>query len=133
MRQLIYVGIVLLILVISFSSCRTQYIPIESVKTEYRIRDSILHDSIYQCDSVYVLIKGDTVYQYKYKYLYKYKYINKTDTLIRTDSIRIPYPIEKQLSKWQQIKMDFGGTAMLIIVVMVFIIAGLSICKVRIF
>ena len=60
-----------------FCSCRTQYIPIESVKTEYNVRDSIRYDSIYQHDSVYLTVKGDKVYQYKYKYLYKYQYVNK--------------------------------------------------------
>lgn len=73
-------------------SCRIQYIPVETIKTEYRIRDSIQHDSIYQQDSVYVTLKGDTVYQYKYRYLYKYQYINRTDTMIKIDSIQVPYP-----------------------------------------
>jgi hypothetical protein len=69
-----------------------------------------------------VAVKGDTVYLYKYKYLYKYQYINKTDTLIKTDSIPIPYPIEKQLSKWQKFKLDFGGAAMLIVIMIVIVI-----------
>lgn len=115
-----------------FSSCRTQYVPIETVKTEYRIRDSIRYDSIYRQDSVYLSVKGDTVYQYQYKYLYKYKYVDRTDTLIRTDSIPIPYPIEKQLSKWQQFKQDFGGTAMLIVIIIVFIMAGRTVHKLKI-
>ena len=53
-------------------SCKTQYIPVESVRTEYKTRDSIRYDSIYQRDSIYTLVKGDTVYQYRYKYLYRY-------------------------------------------------------------
>lgn len=104
-----------------FGSCRTQYIPVETVKTEYRVRDSIWHDSVYQQDSVYVTVKGDTVYEYKYKYLYKYQYINRMDTLMKTDSIQIPYPVEKQLSKWQRFKLDFGGTAMLIVIMIVIV------------
>ena len=115
-----------------FCSCRTQYIPIESVKTEYNVRDSIRYDSIYQHDSVYLTVKGDTVYQYKYKYLYKYQYVNKTDTLIKTDSIQVPYPVEKQLAKWQQFKLDFGGAAMLVIIIFIFIIAGRMVHKLKI-
>jgi hypothetical protein len=68
-----------------------------------------------------VTVKGDTVYEYKYKYLYKYQYINRTDTLMKTDSIQIPYPVEKQLSKWQRFKLDFGGTAMLIVIMIVIV------------
>lgn len=121
MKRLLYVLVILMLLAGVLSSCRTQYIPVETVKTEYRVRDSIRHDSVYQQDSVYVTVKGDTVYEYKYKYLYKYQYINKTDTLMKTDSIRIPYPVEKQLSKWQRFKLDFGGTAMLIVIMIVII------------
>lgn len=132
MRHLIGVIILLLMSVGWLSSCRTQYIPVETVKTEYKIRDSIRHDSIYQHDSVYLAIKGDTVYQYKYKYLYKYQYVNKTDTLIKTDSIQIPFPVEKQLTTWQQFKLDFGGASMLVIIIFVFIMAGYTVHKLRI-
>lgn len=120
MKRLLYVLVVLMILG-GLSSCRTQYIPVETIKTEYHTRDSIRHDSIYQQDSVYVAVKGDTVYEYKYKYLYKYQYINKTDTLMKTDSIQIPYPVEKQLSKWQRFKLDFGGVVMLLVVIIVIV------------
>ena len=88
------------------SSCRTQYIPVETIRTEYRARDSIRYDSIYHRDSVYVMVKGDTVCEYKYKYLYRYQYVNRTDTLMKVDSIQIPYPVEKQLSKWQQLLIN---------------------------
>lgn len=121
MKRLLYVLVILMLLAGVFSSCRTQYIPVETIKTEYRTRDSIRHDSIYQQDSVYVTVKGDTVYEYKYKYLYKYQYINRTDTLMKTDSIQIPYPVEKQLSKWQSFKLDFGGAAMLVLIMIVIV------------
>lgn len=122
MKALIY--IILLTLAICFVSCRTQYIPVETVRTEYRVRDSIRHDSVYQQDSVYVLVKGDTVYQYKYKYLYKYQYLNRTDTVIKIDSVQVPYPVEKQLSRWQSIKMELGGWAFGLVIAFVLIIIG---------
>lgn len=110
MRRLIYL-IILLTLAICFISCRTQYIPVESVRTEYKTRDSIRFDSIYQRDSVYMLVKGDTVYSYRYKYLYRYLTTNRTDTILKTDSIQVPYPVEKQLNRWQALKMELGGWA----------------------
>lgn len=30
---------------------------------------------------------------------------------IKSDSISVPYPVEKPLTKWQRTKMDFGGMA----------------------
>ena len=124
MKALIYI-IILLTSAICFISCRTQYIPVETVRTEYKTRDSIRIDSIYNQDSIYVLVKGDTVYQYRYKYLYKYQYLNRTDTMIKIDSVQVPYPIEKQLSRWQTIKQEIGGIAIGVIVALLFIIAWL--------
>lgn len=130
MKRLIYI-ITLLILAVCFTSCRTQYIPVESVRTEYKTRDSIRIDSIYQRDSIYTLIKGDTVYQYRYKYLYKYQYLNRTDTVIKIDSVQIPYPVEKQLTKWQSMKMELGGWAFGIIVVFMSFIVSWLVYKLR--
>lgn len=117
MKRLIYI-IILLILAICFVSCRTQYIPVESVRTEYKTRDSIRFDSIYQRDSVYMLVKGDTIYQYRYKYLYRYLTTNRTDTILKHDSIPIPYPVEKQLSRWQTIKMELGGWVFVLVIIL---------------
>lgn len=122
MKSLLY--IILLTLAICVVSCRTQYIPVETVRTEYKTRDSIRIDSIYQQDSVYVLVKEDTVYQYKYKYLYKYQYLNRTDTVIKIDSVQVPYPVEKQLNRWQSIKMELGGWAFGLVIAFVLIIIG---------
>lgn len=116
MRRLVYI-IILLMLAICFVSCRTQYIPVESVRTEYKTRDSIRIDSIYQRDSIYTLVKGDTVYQYRYKYLYRYLTTNRTDTILKNDSIRVPYPVEKKLNRWQSIKMELGGWVIIVIFV----------------
>ena len=112
MKRLIYI-IILLILAICFVSCRTQYIPVESVRTEYKTRDSIRFDSIYQRD----------------KYLYRYLTTNRTDTILKHDSIPIPYPVEKQLSRWQTIKMELGGWAFGIIILFTLIIIGQIIFK----
>lgn len=105
-------AVLLLLIGILMASCRSiEYVPVEKVRYEYVTRDSIRMDSIHVRDSVYIREKGDTVFKDKYKYIYEYKYINKTDTVIRTDSIPVPYPVEKQLSRWEKMKLDFGGMA----------------------
>lgn len=30
---------------------------------------------------------------------------------VKSDSIPVPYPVERKLSRWEQAKMDFGGVA----------------------
>lgn len=114
------------------ASCSSvKYVPVETVRTEYRTRDSIRYDSIYQRDSVYLMFKGDTVYKYKEKYLYKCLFLNKTDTVIKTDSIQVPYPVEKQLTKWQAIKIELGGWAFGVIIAFALIIVGWLVYKWR--
>ncbi len=35
---------------------------------------------------------------------------------VKSDSIPVPYPVEKHLTKWQQTKQDFGGVAIGVII-----------------
>lgn len=121
----------LLALAICFVSCRTQYVPVETVRTEYKTRDSIRFDSIYQRDSIYMLVKGDTIYQYKYKYLYRYLTTNRTDTILKTDSIQIPYPVERKLTKWQSLKMELGGWAFVLVIAFILMVIGRIVYKRR--
>jgi hypothetical protein len=124
MKWLIYI-ITLLTSAIWFSSCRSiQHIPIETVKHDSIYISKILHDSIYQRDSIYVDRKGDTVLIYKDRYLYKYKNLIDTMYISRTDSIQVPYPIEKQLTKWQSMKLELGGWALGIIIVFILVLIG---------
>lgn len=117
MKNLLY--IILLTLAICFTSCRSiKYVPVETVKTEYKTRDSIRYDSIYEHDSIFLFVKGDTVYKEKYRYKYRYLTINKTDTVMLTDSVQIPYPVEKQLTRWQQMKIELGGWAVDVIIIL---------------
>lgn len=116
-RTLIALGAILLAFLLSFlTSCTTtRTVAIPEYHTEYITRTDTLHriDSIYKRDSVSVYIRGDTVHKDKYVYLDKYKYIYKasTDTLIKTDSIPVPVPVERQLSKWEQAQMSVGKWA----------------------
>lgn len=120
------------IIMLVFCSCSSiKYVPVETVRTEYKTRDSIRYDSIYQRDSIYMQLKGDSVYLYKYKYLYRYLTINKTDTVLKTDSIQVPYPIEKELTRWQEIKIELGGWAFGIIISFGLIIVGWLVYKWR--
>lgn len=110
-------SLLIAILIFIFASCTTtkyidRPIPVETVRTEYI--NQLYRDSIFIHDSIDRYISGDTVYQYKYKYIYKY--LNRTDTLVKTDSIEVPVKIKtteiKEVNKikwYQSILMGLGG------------------------
>lgn len=106
------VWIILLMIVAALSSCRSvRYVPVESVRRDSIYRTLVQRDSIYLRDSVFVREKGDTVYQYRYRYIFKDKVRHDTVYVAQIDSIRVPYPVEKELTRWQRIKQEIGGIA----------------------
>ena len=56
---------------------------------------------------------------------------HKVDTIMKRDSIPVPYPVEKPLTKWQRWKMDLGGWAMGVAAVLVILVI-LKVTKIRI-
>ena len=128
-----------LTVILAITSCRTvKYIdrtvvdstkiavPITNTKIEYR--DRFLYDSIYVHDSIFTLIKNDTVYISKNKETNRL--VNKTDTIIKTDTIKVPVEITKTVTKtetcvnevnklywWQKILMSIGGIVFILIII----------------
>ena len=94
-------------------SCKTTTkvveIPVETIKTEYI--EQIKYDSIYHKDSIYIMQKGDTIYNNKVQYLYKYKYlrdtINITDTIPTIVTVKDTQYINK-LYTWQKLLITMG-------------------------
>ena len=113
-RTLLY-GCILALVVFCLCGCKTKYIPVETIKTEYIVRTDTFtqKDSCVVRDSVYIHEKGDTVWYEKWhtQYVDRWRERVKIDTLIRRDSIRTPYPVERELTKWEQIKMDYGAVS----------------------
>lgn len=101
--------ILLSIFVLIGCRSKTIYIPVETVRVEYKDRFS--KDSVYLKDSIFLQIKGDTVFLEKHKYIYKNKI--QRDSIFLTDSIRVPYPVEvtkeiNRLKWWQEILIYLG-------------------------
>lgn len=112
-------------------SCRSiKYVPVESIQYDSVYLNKVVKDSIYIKDSV-LLVKGDTIIEYRYKYIYQYK--DKTDTLYvtKTDSVQVPYPVEKQLTWWQQFQIDVGGWAIGIAIISVIIVIMVVVRKMK--
>lgn len=85
-----YILIILLASTI-WSCSRAVYVPVESVRTEYK--DRIQKDSVHILDSVFYAIKGDTIFKEKYRTIYMDKW--RSDSIFIQDTIRVPYPVEK--------------------------------------
>lgn len=113
-----WAGIMTALIILFCSSCtNAKYVPIESVRTEYKdkIRDVHTTDSI--IDTRFVYVKGDTVFGYRDRIKWRDRFIHDTVSVVRTDSIPVPYPVERKLTWWEQTKMDFGGMALGAVVV----------------
>lgn len=98
------------------SCTRTVYTPVESttVRTDTLYRAVVRVDTILQRDSVAVMQRGDTVMVTRYRDRYRVKLHTDTVREVSVDSVRVavPYPVERELTRWEQAKMDFGGMAL---------------------
>jgi len=142
----VIIGLLLIVIATVLSACKTQYVPVEVIKTEYRdriIKDSArqrevvnIRDSVRYKDSTVIVVnqQGDVVKTEVYKW--RDRFLNSTHlleqlqtkydslALVKQDSIQVPYPVEKQLTRWQKTKMDLGGIAFgaLLLIAVVFLI-----------
>ena len=113
-------------------SCRSvKYVPVETVKTDSVYVNKVQRDSIRLQDSIFVFVKGDTVRIEKYKYLYRDRVVVDTVYKVQCDTIRVPYPVEKPLTRWQRWKLDLGGFAMAAIVITVLVVVGRVVYKLK--
>lgn len=119
--------LLLLFVLITLTGCKTvKFVPVPENHTLYKMRvDTVQRwDSMYFRDSVFMVAKGDTVYLTKTHWRERFRnvYHIKADTIMQLDSIHVPYPVEKQLTKWQRWKMDAGGWAIGVAAVLVILV-----------
>lgn len=122
----------LFLLLLVLTGCRTiEYYPLETVRIDTVYVNKQLIDSVMVRDSIHIYQKGDTVTEFRLKYIYKYK--DRTDTLYlsKVDTVSIPYPVEKELTKWQSVKVDYGGWAIGIVFVFILIVVGVMVYKLK--
>lgn len=107
-----YLSLILILTLVSCVSCRTvKYVPVETVRIETEYKDRLLRDSIHVTDSVFIHENGDTVYRDRWRIEYRDRVLRDTVAINRTDTIAVPYPVERELSRWEEAKMDLGGWA----------------------
>ena len=121
---------------LAFTSCKSvQYVPVPEYHHDSIYITKVQYDSIFKHDSVFVkeYLHGDTFYVEKTKWqtLYKYKMVYDTVYVERIDSVPVPYPVERKLSRWEQTKIDWGGTAILCLAILLFIVIWLVISRLK--
>ena len=127
-----YRGVIVILLALAICSCRSvKYVPVETVRTDSVYVNKYHRDSVHVRDSVFVLIKGDTVFRDRYKVVYLDKLVIDTFFIERVDTVRVPYPVEKELTRWQRFKMDVGGFSFGGIVVLVLVVVGWMVYKLK--
>lgn len=91
---LFWTGVAFLLMIV-LHGCKTVYVPVPGeTKTEYVYKET--RDTAYVRDSVYIkeVQKGDTIRITEYRDRYRFRYITTTDTIVRVDSVAVPYPVE---------------------------------------
>lgn len=122
------VGIVLLLIAaLVLGACRSvRYVPVESVRHDSVV--TILHqrDSIYQHDSVLIKEKADTVLIERWHTRWRDRVSHDTLYMSKTDTIRVPVPVERKLTKAERTyitigKWSVGAVAVLVLAAICFI------------
>ena len=133
LRQLLLwtlLGATTIAMMLMLQGCRTKYVSVPEYHKEYINRtDSFFHTdtikeeewmTIKEVDSVQLAKLGVQLRNIKNAYLIERNRNRernnttlkaKTDTVLKTDSIRVPYPVERKLNKWESLKMEVGGWA----------------------
>ena len=99
-------------ILLALAGCKTKYISVPEYHTEYIVRSDTFAkvDSVVIKDSAFVYRNGDTIIVNKVAYRDRYHNIYKVklDTVFRRDSVSVPYPVERTLTKSEQRLITLG-------------------------
>ena len=121
-----------ILVVVLMAGCKTKerVVTVEKVRTDTTYITKHQRDSVWLHDSIHVTEKGDTIKIEKWHTKYIEKVTHDTLYQHKTDSVPVPYPVEKlverELTWWQQTRMHLGEALLAIggIAVVVFVIKG---------
>ena len=114
---------VMLLFLLLLCGCRTEYVPIESVRYDSVMIEKLMRDSVFVRDSVYLQEKGDTVFKYKDRFVYVYKI--RVDTFF-AEKIRekeVPVPVERKLTWWERVKLNYAEWVIAVLVAIALVYA----------
>ena len=125
MRKILF----LLFMTLLLGSCKVKEkiveVSIPQIKTEIKYIDKVKYDSIYLKDSVYIVQKGDTIYNNKVAYRYKYKYLKDTVTVNKIDTITklqkvTEIKVKNQLNTIQKVLIYIGLFSILLFLIILY-------------
>lgn len=116
-------GLAVLIVISLLCGCKTvRYVPVETVRTDSVAVESLVRDSVYVRDSVWVnrWTAGDTVFVDKVSVKWRYRDRWRRDTLriLRYDTVETPVPVERELGWWQQARLKLFWPLVAVVVVL---------------
>lgn len=122
-------GLIACALITMCTGCTTtQYVPVIEHKTDTVYQNKVKHDSIWQHDSVQIMIKGDSVTIDRWHTKYVSKEVHDTTYISKTDSVPVPYPVEKlvpaELTWWQQTRLHMANIALWALLIAVVVWVG---------
>lgn len=149
LRQLLLwtlLGATTIAMMLMLYGCRTKYVSVPEYHKEYINRtDSFFHTdtikekewiTIKEVDSAQLAKLGVQLRNIKNAYLIERNRNRernnttlkaKTDTVIKTDSIRVSYPVERKLNKWESLKIEVGGWAIGVLSVVLLVVIGCAV------
>lgn len=155
-RLIVAYLIAVLIAIVWLCSCKTKYVPVETVRTErVEVHDTVeianstaRSDStttetktlLQKVDSAYLALLGivnapkeawllqtsTTTKQKTTEQEYHQEKRRQSSDSVRTEVIEVPYPVERELNKWEQFCLDYGkvmvGCTVVMVVLLLFIV-----------
>ena len=95
----LFIGMMICALFIFGSCTTTKVVTVEKVKTDTTYITKHQRDSVWLHDSIQVTEKGDTLRIEKWHTKYIEREVHDTLYRAKTDSIPVPYPVEKLVEK----------------------------------
>lgn len=103
---------------IAFFLAAALWLPLLSCSTYHKQMETVVRDSLYITqrmidrvlirDSVFERHVHDTIYRYRERETVRCLSLRDTMYIERRDSVTVPYPVERKLTKWEAARMRMG-------------------------
>lgn len=116
-RVLIVIAICWLISLLT--SCKTvETVRVPEVHSDTLIQTRWRTDSVVMRDSVVITETAEGRTKFVVRWRDRVRTLADTTYICLTDSVPVPYPVEKRLGKWEQLKVDYGGYALATVIIL---------------